>query len=174
MDHTTDKSHLAAIPKPDDRFRAWFASLHAVLRSLERIEREFERETGLSHAWYEVLIRLYKEPDRRLRMSHLANRGLISPGGATRLVARMEEAGLVMRETPADDRRATYAVLTREGIARVEAAAAAHFAAVERNFGAALDQEDAQALMRVSDKILQTMGEECAWLLTDVHAAAAP
>jgi hypothetical protein len=64
-------------------------------------------------------------------------------------------------------------VITR-AVAAVEAAAPAHFAAVERHFGAALDEDDAEALLRVSDKLLHTMGEECAWLLRDVHAAAAP
>lgn len=156
--------HMENIPKPDKQFRAWFASLHAVLHALERIERDFESQTGLQHHWYEVLIRLYKEPDRRLRMSDLANRGLISPGGATRLVARMEEAGYVEREIPADNRRTTYAVLTDKGVKAVETAAPAHFEAVERHFGSALSEDDAEQLMSLSDKIIHSLGEDCAWL----------
>ena len=45
-------------------------------------------------------------------MNELADDLVLSRGGATRLIARMEEEGLVTRETPADDRRATYAVVT--------------------------------------------------------------
>ena len=58
-----------------------------------------ERETGLPPSWFEVLANLSKGP---LRMSDLAAQLTLSRGGATRLVARMEEDGLVEREIPKD------------------------------------------------------------------------
>ncbi len=59
-----------------------------------------------------------------MRMGELADNLLLSRGGATRLVARLEEAGLVERVIPPDDRRATYAVITEKGVEALERARA--------------------------------------------------
>jgi DNA-binding MarR family transcriptional regulator len=150
---------------PDLRFDAWYASLQASLRSLDHISADFERETGIPLAWYEVLIRAYKEEDQRIRMSELATTLLLSRGGATRLVDRMEEAGLITREIPREDRRATYAVLTEKGRREAERGKPVHFEIVNRYFGSFLTEEDAQAMVRASLKVLQNEGEECAWLV---------
>jgi DNA-binding MarR family transcriptional regulator len=150
---------------PDLRFDAWYATLQASLRSLDRIAGEFERETGISLAWYEVLIRAYKAEGDRIRMSELASTLLLSRGGATRLVDRMEQAGLITRETPPEDRRATYAVLTDKGREHVERGMQPHFEAVQRHFGSLLTDEEAHALVRASVKVLEQEGKECAWLV---------
>ena len=150
---------------PDLRFDAWYASLQASLRSLDRIAGDFERETGIPLAWYEVLIRAYKEEGQRIRMSELATTLLLSRGGATRLVDRMEEAGLITREIPPEDRRATYAVLTEKGREEAERGKPIHFEIVQRHFGAFLTEEEAHVLVRASLKLLQNEGEQCAWLV---------
>jgi DNA-binding MarR family transcriptional regulator len=150
---------------PDLRFDAWYATLQASLRSLDRIAGDFERETGISLAWYEVLIRAYKEEDQRIRMSELATTLLLSRGGATRLVDRMEEAGLITRETPKEDRRATYAVLTEKGREEAERGKPVHFEIVQRHFGSLVTAEEARTLVQTSLKILEREGEQCAWLV---------
>ena len=157
---------------PDLRFDAWYASLQASLRSLDRIAGDFERETGIPLAWYEVLIRAYKEEAQRIRMSELATTILLSRGGATRLVDRMEEAGLITREIPREDRRATYAVLTEKGRAEVERAKPVHFELVDRHFGSLLSEEEARAMVRASLKVLESEGKECAWLVERLDTVA--
>ena len=153
---------------PDIRFNAWYGSLQASLRALERISEEFERATGMPLAWYEVLIRAYKKADQRIRMGDLASTLLLSKGGATRLVARMEESGLVTREIPPEDRRATYAVLTDKGREAAEAGLPVHLEIVDRHFGAFLTDEEAEAMLRPSLKVLQALGQECAWLVNEL------
>jgi len=157
---------------PDLRFDAWYATLQASLRSLDRIAGDFERETGIPLAWYEVLIRAYKEEGQRIRMSELATTLLLSRGGATRLVDRMEEAGLITREIPPEDRRATYAVLTKKGREEAERGKPVHFEIVQRHFGSFVTAEEAQALVRTSLKILENEGEQCAWLVDALCACA--
>ena len=153
----------------DLRSHAWYGVLQAGLRSLDHVDRDVREATGLCLTWYEALVALEREGGRR-RMGELADELLLSRGGATRLIARMEEAGLVAREVPADDRRATYAVITPAGREAVEVAAPLHEAAVHQHFGAAITDDDAQALRRVCARVLERGSTSCAWLRRDAES----
>ena len=75
------------------------------------------RRSGLiSLAHYGVLITLVTEPGLRLRMSDLGARRMPAPSGITRVVARLEEQGLVRQVSDPADGRAAFAVLTRKGL----------------------------------------------------------
>jgi DNA-binding MarR family transcriptional regulator len=90
-----------------------FLTTHAVL--VERIESRLA-EAGLPPlAWYDVLWGLERAPDQRWRMSELAEKVVLSRSNLTRLVDRLEDAGLVQRERSEEDRRGAYAVLTADG-----------------------------------------------------------
>jgi DNA-binding MarR family transcriptional regulator len=154
----------------DPKFRGWYATLQMALRSMEAIEREVEAETGLPMPWIEVLFVLAKSEDGKCRMSELADQSLLSRGGATRLVARMEEAGLVTREIPPEDRRATFAVITDEGRETIDRVGPVHKAAVERWFTSAIDEGEAEALRDISVRVLTLLGERCDWLVRDLTA----
>ena len=65
--------------------------------------------------WYDVLWGLERTPERRLRMSELADQVVLSRSNLTRLVDWLEEEGLVARERSAEDSRGAYAVLTDKG-----------------------------------------------------------
>jgi DNA-binding MarR family transcriptional regulator len=152
----------------DARFRAWYATAQMALRSLEVIEREVETATGVPVAWLEVLAFLERSDDGRRRMSELADQSLLSRGGATRMVTRMEESELVIRESPPEDRRATYAVITPQGLATLERVRPVHRAAVARYFTAAIDDAEAEALRDISLRVLELVGTRCEWLLRDL------
>ena len=79
------------------------------------LDRELEESHGLPLTHYEVLLHLANAPDDRLRMSDLAGSVLLSQSGVTRLVDRIEKAGLVVREPCPEDRRVLYARLTDVG-----------------------------------------------------------
>ena len=154
----------------DAKFRGWYATMQMALRSLEAIEREVESETGLPMAWFEALAFLHKHEDGRRRMSELAEQSLLSRGGATRLIARMEDAGLVEREVPKEDRRATYAVITEKGHETMERVFPLYAAAIARHFTDAIDEDDAETLRQISLSVLGLMGERCDWLIRDLAA----
>lgn len=90
-----------------------FLTAHAVL--VERIEARLAAAGLPLLAWYDVLWALERAPDRRLRMNELADHVVLSRSNLTRLVDRLEEAGLVARERSEEDRRGAYAVITIEG-----------------------------------------------------------
>src|SRR5918996_3114417 len=108
----------------NERWLAWYAQARMHARLIEVMAAEQERRTGLPAAWFDVLAHL--APNDRVRMNELADELVVSRGGATRLVARMEEAGLVRRETPPSDRRATFAIITAKGVAALERAVPVH------------------------------------------------
>ncbi len=89
-------------------------------------------QAGLSPQRFEALIRLARTPGHRLRMAELARAMTsITPSGLTRLVDRLEVEGLVRREQCPEDRRGAFAVLTPQGLARVESVLPAHLADID-------------------------------------------
>jgi DNA-binding MarR family transcriptional regulator len=156
----------------DPKFQAWYGNLQATMRSLHRIERDIEAATGLPMASIEVLVNISFEDEGRMRMNELADTLLLSRGGATRLVARLEEAGLVERAIPPEDRRATYAVITEKGFEALARAEPVMKQAVAEHYTGHLDDDEVAAVRNVSLKILRETGSNCDWLLEDLHAAA--
>ena len=134
----------------DDRWLAWYVQAKMNARLTERIADEMERRTGLNAAWCEVLANLKEEPKR---MNELADGLILSRGGATRLIARMEEAGLVERQTPANDRRATFAVITDAGREAVERAFPVHLEVVEELYSRYVEAGEAETVLGVAARI---------------------
>jgi DNA-binding MarR family transcriptional regulator len=155
----------------DPRFQAWYGNLQATMRSLQRIEREVEEAIGLPMASVEMLVNIGYENDGRMRMSELADTLLLSRGGATRLVARLEEAGLVERVIPPDDRRATYAVITQKGWEMLERGTPVLKQAVATHYLSHVDDDELAGIRSASVKILRETGSNCDWLLDDLAQA---
>lgn len=145
-------------------FAAYYGVLQLHAHTLEPIERDFEAQAGFPASWYEVLACLQGAGGEGQRMNELADQLLISRGGATKLIGRMEEAGYVERHTPKSDRRATFAVLTPKGAEAVSKAHPVQLALVEKYFGQFVDDEDRAHLSRISGKVLEGLGVECEWL----------
>jgi len=94
---------------------AWRTFLQAHAAVISRIESELDRAGLVPLVWYDVLVAISSAPDRRLRMSALADGLVLTRSNATRLVDRLEKAGLVDREIADEDRRGAFAVLTPAG-----------------------------------------------------------
>jgi DNA-binding MarR family transcriptional regulator len=105
-------------------------------------------------------------------MGELADDLLLSRGGVTRLIGRMEDAGLVRREVPPHDRRATYAHITDKGREAFERALPIHVSKVHEYFHQHLDDEELAALTRIMAKILRGLGADVPWLIEDLETIA--
>jgi MarR family 2-MHQ and catechol resistance regulon transcriptional repressor len=119
--------------------------------------RRLEAECGLTVQWFEVLMRLARSPEGRLRMSDLTAQVTLTPSGLTRVIDRLEAAGLVSREACPTDRRGSLAVLTEQGRARMEVAVPIHLGHLEDLFTGVLDDEERaqleHALRKVRDRV---------------------
>jgi DNA-binding MarR family transcriptional regulator len=144
----------------DPRFAAFYGLLVVEWRVSERLDAELQASAGLSLNRLELLMQLYLKDGRR-RMSDLADALLLSRGGATRLVAKAEEEGLVRREIPPDDRRATYAVLTDEGREAAERGFPVYTELQHRLFQEHVTDEEAEILVRIWNRVLDANGMAC-------------
>jgi DNA-binding MarR family transcriptional regulator len=111
----------------------------------------------MSLAEYEILVQLSEAPDRRLRMSELADRVVSSRSRITHTVGRMEERGLVYREACVDDGRGVLCVLTDAGFARLEGAAPGHVETVRTIMFDPLEPADAEILGAALSKVREKL-----------------
>jgi DNA-binding MarR family transcriptional regulator len=141
-------------PRPSrEELAAWRAFLRAHAVITRALETELVAEQDLPLASYDVLVQLAEAPERRLRMTELAGAVLLSRSGVTRLVDRLEKAGLVARCRVEGDGRGVAAELTAAGLSRLRAASPTHLAGVARHFAARLDPDDLAALERISRRL---------------------
>ena len=136
-----------------EQLAAWRSFLRAHAGITRALEAELEADQQLSLAAYDVLVQLAEAPERRLRMTELADAVLLSRSGVTRLVDRMERAGLVSRCPVEGDGRGVAARLTDEGLSRLRSAARTHLSGVLRHFVARLDADDLAALERITRRL---------------------
>lgn len=137
----------------EEEQRTWRAFLQATRRLFEEIDRQLQRESGIPHTYYEVLVQLSEAPDRTLRMSQLADRSLSSRSRLSHAVARLEEAGWIRRAVCSSDRRGTYATLTDEGFAVLSAAAPGHVETVRRLLLDPLTREQVSQLQQICEAV---------------------
>ena len=96
--------------------RAWRAlALTSHLLGAE-LEAQTQRDAGMPHIYFVLLVTLYEAPDRRLRAGALAEGARISPSRLSHAVRSMEASGWVVRERAAADGRGQEIVLTERGI----------------------------------------------------------
>jgi len=147
---------VAGAPSPDDpRLRAWVAFLQAHAVVTRRLEAELLAERGLSLADYDALVQLAIADDRRLRMSELADRVVLSRSGVSRLVDRLEAHGLVARRACPTDARGSWAELTSAGFDRLRDAAPVHLRGVDDHFLSPIPEQDREGLVRALEAVVR-------------------
>ncbi|MET8264844.1 MarR family winged helix-turn-helix transcriptional regulator [Micromonospora arida] len=139
---------------PDEQ-RTWRAYLTASRVLMDNLDRELQRDAGMPHAYYEILVQLSEAPGRQLRMSQLAQAAGSSRSRLSHAVARLEAAGWVRREDCPTDRRGQIALLTDEGFATLAAAAPGHVEGVRRHLFDALSPAQVDQLRRISETLAE-------------------
>ena len=145
---TTEARWLSA-----EEQQAWRAFLTACQTLFSALDAQLQRDAGLPHGYYEILVRLSESPGRALRMSQLAEASTSSKSRLSHAVARLEERGWIERMSCPTDRRGQIARLTDEGMAALAAAAPGHVAQVRRSVIDQLSPEQIGQLRAISDSI---------------------
>ncbi|MEV1246506.1 MarR family transcriptional regulator [Nonomuraea sp. NPDC052129] len=141
----------------DDEQRTWRDFLAATQLVNEALDRQLQREAGMPHTYYMILVALSEAPERSMRMSELANRAQSSQSRLSHAVARLEERGWVRRRPCDSDRRGSFAALTDEGFAALAAAAPGHVEEVRRSLFDVLTPEQLGQLAEICAAVRNTL-----------------
>lgn len=141
---------------------AFSSLLRAHATATRRLNALLVAEHDLTLSDYEVLLRLARAPERRMRRVDLAEQVLLTASGITRLLDGLEAAGYVERGSCDADRRVVYAVLTDAGLEKVRAAQRSHVAQIAELFAERLNREETAELAGLLGKLGQGSGDDCA------------
>lgn len=145
------------MPKVVDetKLAAWRNVLTAHATLIDLIDRRLVAAQRLPLHWYDVLIELLEAPDHRLRLNELAQRVVLSRSGLTRLIDRLESAGLLYRQAVATDRRGAFAVLTDAGKDAVRQSWPVYAGGIDRYFASHMSESEARLIGDVFGRIVE-------------------
>jgi DNA-binding MarR family transcriptional regulator len=141
-----------------DAWRSYLQSHASIVRVLDA---ELVAEHGMTTRDYEVLLYLAQAPDRRLAMSALAERTMLTRSGITRLVDGLVLGGLIERVACAKDARVSYAQLTELGFERLRNAGCSHVRSIQRLFLEHFTPEEVDQLASLLSRLPGAHPGEC-------------
>ncbi|MGW0755524.1 MarR family winged helix-turn-helix transcriptional regulator [Streptomyces sp. NPDC002814] len=152
-----------------DEQRTWRFYLHATTLLEDHLDRQLQRDAGMPHIYYGLLVALAESPDRRLRMTELAMNAKITRSRLSHAIARLEKNGWVRREDCPSDKRGQFAVLTEEGAEVLRRTAPGHVEAVRQALFDRLTPEQQKSLGEIMQIIAEGLqpseaGADLPWL----------
>ncbi|MFF3504241.1 MarR family winged helix-turn-helix transcriptional regulator [Streptomyces sp. NPDC003247] len=149
--------------------RIWRSYLHATYLLEDQLDRQLQRDAGMPHIYYGLLVKLAESPRRRLRMTELARDAKITRSRLSHAVARLEKNGWVRREDCPSDKRGQFAVLTDQGMETLRSAAPGHVAAVRNALFDRLTPEQQKSLGEIMEIVAEGLqpdeaGADLPWL----------
>jgi len=141
---------------------AWIRFLRAHAALTRELSARLEAEHGLTMSDFDVLIQLYHAEGHSMRRVDIARSVLLTASGITRLLDGLERCGLVAKRSCESDARVSYAVLTAEGLHKIENARKSHQADVDELFGARLKKKERRQLAELLGRLpLADTSEAC-------------
>jgi DNA-binding MarR family transcriptional regulator len=138
----------------EETIAAWARLVRAEQTVLGRIEAALKAADLPPLSWYDVLLELSRAEDGRLRPLELERRTLMAQYNASRLLDRMEKAGLVERLPHPEDGRGQLVAITAEGRALQKRMWKIYAPAIQREVGEKLSRSDAAELGRLLKKLI--------------------
>jgi DNA-binding MarR family transcriptional regulator len=132
--------------REDPAVAAWRGMLVAHSRLVPAVEADLRAAGQVSLSWYDVLLELNAAPARRLRMSELGQRAVLSRTRVSRVVDELAAAGLAERQPDPTDGRSSFAVLTPVGRNALRRAWPVYRQAIRRHLGARLTVQQCREL----------------------------
>ncbi|MEV8452763.1 MarR family transcriptional regulator [Streptomyces sp. NPDC052095] len=163
MEHMTTASTGEPRWLSADEQHVWRAYLHATTLMEDHLDRQLQRDAGMPHIYYGLLVQLSQAPRRQKRMTELAKDAKITRSRLSHAVARLEKNGWVRREECPSDKRGQNAVLTDDGFEMLRRSAPGHVDAVRQAIFDRLTPEQADSLgeiMRVIAAGLEPEGTD--------------
>lgn len=138
--------------RSDPHVNAWRAFLGAYSTATEQVERALAEADLPPMAWYDVVWAVYKSPGRSLRQFELADAMVMSRSGLSRLLDRIEAAGLIERKRCSSDRRGADVVVTDAGAAMLRRVWPVYRRAIDAHFARYVG-DDAPTIIRALERV---------------------
>jgi DNA-binding MarR family transcriptional regulator len=145
----------------DEEMAAWLGLARLISRLPFELDRQLQRDAGLSHFEYQVMAGLSQSPERTLRMSRLAEFAEGQLPRLSQVVARLEKRGWVTRRSDPTDGRSTLATLTDSGMAMIVATAPGHVATVRSLVFDPLTRAQVRQLRDIGQRVGARLGGSC-------------
>ncbi|ENN88083.1 transcriptional regulator MarR family [Rhizobium freirei PRF 81] len=120
---------------------------------LDAVEQDLKAASLPPLGWYDVLLELSRAEGGRLRPYEIEQRTLLAQHNLSRLLDRMEKAGLVQREVFSEDGRGRWVILTDDGRAMQKRMWNVYAPAIQRHLGDKLDIAEADQLADLLAKL---------------------
>jgi DNA-binding MarR family transcriptional regulator len=142
---------------------AWVGLLRGHAALTRALNADLVADHGLTLNDYEVLLRLSRAPERKLRRVDLAEEVLLTASGITRLLDGLQAAGYVDKAACSSDARVTYAVLTQAGLEKLRSAADVHLAGIHARFAERFSDDEMATLAELLSRLdgSEPDGEAC-------------
>jgi DNA-binding MarR family transcriptional regulator len=140
--------------REDPVVAAWRGLLVAHSRLVPAVEADLRAAGQVSLSWYDVLLELNAAPGRRLRMSELGQRAVLSRTRVSRVVDELAAAGLAERQPDQADGRSSFAVLTAAGRNALRRAWPVYREAIRRHLGARLTLQQCRELATLLEQAI--------------------
>ena len=142
---------------------AWVGLLRGHAALTRALNADLVTDHGLTLSDYEVLLRLSRAPERKMRRVDLAEQVLLTASGITRLLDGLQASGYVDKAACSSDARVTYAVLTDAGHEKLRSAAEVHVAGIHAMFAERYSDDEMATLAELLSRLdgSEPDGEAC-------------
>ena len=147
----------------DQALSAWVGLLRGHAALTRALNADLVTDHGLTLNDYEVLLRLSRAPERKMRRVDLAEQVLLTASGITRLLDGLQASGYVDKAACSSDARVTYAVLTAAGHEKLRSAAEVHVAGIHAMFAERYSDDEMATLAELLSRLdgSEPDGEAC-------------
>ena len=147
----------------DQALSAWVGLLRGHAALTRALNADLVTDHGLTLSDYEVLLRLSRAPERKMRRVDLAEQVLLTASGITRLLDGLQASGFVDKAACSSDARVTYAVLTDAGHEKLRSAAEVHVAGIHAMFAERYSDDEMATLAELLSRLdgSEPDGEAC-------------
>jgi DNA-binding MarR family transcriptional regulator len=152
---TADNQAAGKVIQDDPAVDAWRGLLVAHSRLVPAVEADLRTAGQIPLSWYDVLLELNAAPERRLRMSELGQRVVLSRTRVSRIMDELAAAGLAGRQPDQADGRSSFAVLTDTGRDALRRAWPVYREAIRRHMAAGLTLPQCRELAALLDQAIK-------------------
>ena len=134
--------------------KAWARLVRAQQLLLGRVEGELKAAGLPPLSWYDVLLEVNRGAGGRLRQYQIGEQVLLSKYNVSRLLDRLQAAGLIDRQLCEEDRRGANVAITREGKALLRKMWPVYERAIERHFARHLSDPEIGRLAGLLQRLI--------------------